>query len=361
MKSIAIVTLNGYFNYGNRLQNYALQATLQSFGYKVQTIRFSRESKINRYKSYLRDIKKGISHPTNYLVERQRHKVFKKFSLECIIETERVFNKDDDLTQLNKDFDYFVVGSDQVWNPSMNKLSSFFFLNFANESKRIAYAPSFGVSELPKNVESNYKEWISEIPFLSVREDDGVKIVKNLTSREIDVLVDPTMLLTKDKWIKVASPANNKPVESYLLTYFLGEISPEYKKQIINIAELKGLKIINLGDINEIDTYCTGPREFIDYINDCSIFCTDSFHGVVFSILLEKPFVVYKREGGVSMYSRIDTLLNKFMFCSRKAENIQINTSLFKMNFSHTIPILELERKRSYEFLINALEIKGVE
>lgn len=359
MKKIAISTLNGYFNYGNRLQNYALQETLNSLGFSVQTIRFNRYKKKDMYKPYLREVKKWITGPVAYSNEKQRQDVFISFSRKYIAETEKKFYMDDDLTQLNSKFDYFVVGSDQVWNPSMNKISSFFFLDFAENNKRIAYAPSFGISELSREISSKYQKWIKGIPHLSVREDDGAKIIKDLTDRDVSVLVDPTLLLTKEKWLDIAKSANNKPSGEYLLTYFLGEIPNEYKEQINEIAKIKRLKIINLGDINENDTYRTGPSEFIDYIKDCSIFCTDSFHGAVFSILLERPFIVYQRKGAVSMYSRIDTLLNKFELNERKSHNIEINEKLFEIDFSQTVPILEKERERAFNFLKSALNVEG--
>lgn len=358
MKKVAIVTLNGYFNYGNRLQNYALQEVLEAQGCSVETIRFNRDKKRNRYRFYIRETLSFLNSPTNYINEKKRHQIFMDFSRKYIKETEKIFYMDNDLTQLNGKFDHFVVGSDQVWNPRMNKVSSFFFLDFSDKNKRIAYAPSFGVSELPNSLTSYYQKWIKNIPHLSIREDDGAKIIKNLSGREADVLVDPTVLLTKEKWIDIAKAANNKPTKSYLLTYFLGGIPSKYKEQINKIAQIKGLKIINLGDINESDTYRTGPSEFIDYINDCSVFCTDSFHGAVFSILLQKPFIVYEREGAVSMFSRIDTLLNKFDLNDRKCEKIEINKNVFDIDFSHTLPLLNKEREHAISFLKNALKIE---
>jgi exopolysaccharide biosynthesis predicted pyruvyltransferase EpsI len=105
-------------------------------------------------------------------------------------------------------------------------------------------------------------------------------------------LADPILLLTKEKWLSIAKEASNKPKDKYLLTYFLGGIPTQYKKEIKKTAKENNLEIINLGDIKEKDTYQTGPSEFIDYINNCSVMFTDSFHGTVFSILFEKPFVV---------------------------------------------------------------------
>ena len=358
MKKIAIVTLNGYFNYGNRLQNYALQEVLNSLGFDVQTLRIIRDKRKNKYKFYFREIKRWGTRPIRTYYEKQRHSIFVEFSSRYIAETKTIYYLDDDLSKLNSYFDYFIVGSDQVWNPNMNKVSPLFFLEFADTSKRIAYAPSFGISELPYEVIPSYKKWIDAIPYLSVREDDGAKIIKYLTGRDVSVLVDPTLLLTKKEWLNIARAASNKPTKEYLLMYFLGQVSEDCQKQINEVANSKGLKIINLGDIKEREIYCTGPSEFIDYINNCSILCTDSFHGVVFAIIMRKPFIVYERKGIESMYSRINTILDKFDLNERKAKNIKELGNVFDINFSHTIPILKREREKAIGFLKQAL-IKG--
>lgn len=193
---------------------------------------------------------------------------------------------------------------------------------------------------------------------LSVREDDGAKIIKELTGKDAPVLVDPTLLLTREKWLSIAKEASNKPKGKYLLTYFLGGIPDNYKKQIKNIVKENKLEVINLGDIREKETYITGPSEFIDYINNCSILCTDSFHGAVFSILLEKPFIVFERIGSTSMYSRIDTLLNKFKLNYRKAENMTWGEDVFNIDFSHIPSILSSERKKAIDYLNDALNVK---
>ena len=107
-------------------------------------------------------------------------------------------------------------------------------------------------------------------------------------------------------------------------------------------------------------TYKTGPGEFIDYINSASVFFTDSFHGVVFSILMQTPFVVYERiSKSSSMYSRIETLLDMFELRSREANNARDKKDIFNIDFSHIQPILEYERKKALDYLKNALGIKG--
>lgn len=372
MKKIAILTLNGYFNYGNRLQNYALQEVLKSLNFDVETIINDRKSASKkRLIERIYNLRKNSTKELYYKIYNifwrnickdsiiKRTEIFKQFTLDYIKETRYTISKNNIPENLSERYNYFVTGSDQVWNPVNLHGSSIYFLTFAEKHKRIAYAPSFGVSELKPEYIENYKEWISGMYKLSVREDDGAKIIKDLTGRDAPVLVDPTLLLTKEKWLSISKEAHNKPKGKYLLTYFLGGVPDKAKRQIKSIVKENNLEVINLGDIKEKETYRTGPSEFIDYINSCSILCTDSFHGTVFSILMEKPFIVYKRIGNsLSMFSRINTLLDKFDLNSRKAENIRSNEEAFNIDYSHVPPILEAERNKAFNYLKEALNIK---
>lgn len=363
---IGIITLNGYFNYGNRLQNYSLQQILIDEGYAVETVVFeisnrkkkNEKAKLINCNRLKRIIYNCIKKKVYYKINLQKQNIFKQFTEKNIFEKHIKADDYEMLVSISQEYDFFITGSDQVWNPNYNFGSSIYFLTFAEKHKRIAYAPSFGVSEIKPEFVENYKEWISGMNRLSVREDDGAKIIKDLTGRDAPVLVDPTLLLTREKWLSIAKEASNKPKGKYLLTYFLGGIPDNYKKQIKNIVKENGLEVINLGDIREKETYITGPSEFIDYINNCSILCTDSFHGTAFSILFEKPFIVFERIGSTSMYSRIDTLLNKFKLNYRKAENMAWGEDVFNIDFSHIPSILSSERKKAIDYLNDALNVK---
>ena len=377
MRKVGIITLNGYFNYGNRLQNYALERVLRSFDCDTSTIKVqnidastSKDTVLYRLQRIVRKDKgeildklqrktRNIIHKTEIKEStRIRTEIFKDFTKKHIRETDLTISNGDINKDIIEQYDFFVAGSDQVWNPYYVQGSSTYFLDFAPKEKRISYAASFGVATLPEEYKENYREFIINILHLSVREEAAAKIIKDLTGKDALVHVDPTMLLTKDQWLGISKKASNKPDSEYLLTYFLGGIPKEHERRIKQIAQSKDLTIVNLGDIREKDTYRTGPSEFIDYINDCSILCTDSFHGAVFSILLEKPFVVYDRVGSTSMYSRIDTLLDKFDLTTRKAESISTLNDLFNIDFSHVPPILEMERNKSFDYLKNALKIR---
>lgn len=377
MEKIAIVTLNGYFNYGNRLQNYALQETLKELNFEIETIIINNKHKKNN-NTLSKRTKNLIKRPLNEIFKkvgnkawntinkdeineskRMRTEIFKNFTYEYIKETDYTICDNNIPEKLSDKYDYFIAGSDQVWNPNYIYGSPIYFLTFAEKHKRIAYAPSFGISEIMPAQRENYKKWILGMNKLSVREDDGANIIKELTGREAPVLVDPTLLVTKEKWLSISKEAENKPKGKYLLTYFLGGVPQNYGRQIQNIAKDNNLEVINLGDIKEKETYRTGPSEFLDYVNSCSVFCTDSFHGAVFSILFEKPFIVYERMGSsLSMFSRINTLLDKFDLRSREVENIKTNEQIFNTDYLNAPAILESERNKSFDYLKQALNIE---
>jgi len=307
-KKVEILTLPGYFNYGNRLQNYALQEVIKNFSEEVETLILPKVSvqssgifnKIKKVFSYplSKTAKVAVSIINNkirtikykYILEQRENK-FKQFSQKYI--NEKHVNNSDELKQIAKDADYFVVGSDQVWHPY--NMDQYYSLQFVEEKKRIAYAPSFAISEIPEDVKPQYKEWLSSIPYISVREKEGAKIIKELTGRDVPVLVDPTLLLTKDEWLKISKVHAYKPSSKYLISYFWGKIPTERKTLIKQIAKKYNLEIVSIADLKDKKTYIADPSEFIDYINSASLVLTDSYHGTIFSILMETPFFVYER------------------------------------------------------------------
>lgn len=366
MKNVGIITLNGYFNYGNRLQNYALQEVLKSYDCNVETIlvdhkKMSRTSV--QLKNELKKILKVLLGKTSFKdlkASNLRQQRFYNFSKQFINESNYYISDNNLPDKLNDSFDYFITGSDQVWNPEYNFKSSIYFLGFAPRVKSISYAASFGISEIPSDCIENYRDWLNDISNISVREEAGAKIIKDLTGRNASVVLDPTLLLTRDDWLAISKESSNKPKKRYLLTYFLGNVSKENRDKIDQIAQTEDLEIVQLANIKDKSAFAADPSEFIDYINSSEVFLTDSFHGSVFSILLEKPFVVFEREGSKnSMNSRIDTLLRTFELEQRKWENISNNKEVFNIDYSNVPEILEIERKRSLLFIEKSIGLNS--
>lgn len=377
MKKVGIITLNGYFNYGNRLQNYALQETIKSYGFLVETIVIHKiktvklkEVSLEGARTYLISIKKWIKNPRYHKRQTLFMNFTRRYIDEVIYENSKdekskdeksvdgnskdEISKDEIFLELDNNYDFFVCGSDQVWNPYYMEDRKVFFLSFTKNHKKIAYAPSFGVSRIPKKYMNDYKEGLSSFKSLSAREEIGAKIIYKIIGKEASVVIDPTLLLTKKEWIHIAVPSVYKPKGKYLLTYFLGEKSDEMKEYIHMIAKVYRLNIINLADVKERKGYVTGPLEFIDFIKDASILFTDSYHGSIFSILLETPFVVMERKGEkYSMNSRLETLLKTFHLESRRYEQM-CKEQLFVGHYEGLDDILEKERKKALDYLYQA-------
>ena len=377
MKKIGIITITDYVNYGNRLQNYASQEVLKSLGFDVETIvnvpkveiEGGVEFTITRIKNALKlspivlidkaimKAKDKLSHGKYTACQKAKDKSFRVFTKQYINETDFVVSENNIPKDLGEQYDYFAVGSDQIWNPTLRKGSAFDFIQFASQNKRIAFSPSFGVSSIPEKYTDIYKKWISEMAFLSVREQAGADIIKKLTGRESEVLIDPTLMLTKEQWLQIAHPAEKKPKGKYLLTYFIGVVSAKRKKWLKDFATKHQLEIVQMASLEDVERYDANPGEFIDYIGSAEIVCTDSFHAVIFSTLMQTPFVVFDREGrSAPMSSRIDTLLSKLKFEDRKFSSISTSENIFKIDFSHIPKIVELEQQKMLNYLNRALK-----
>jgi hypothetical protein len=255
-----------------------------------------------------------------------------------------------------KNIDYFVVGSDQVWNPNFGRLTDIELLTFTNKPK-ISFSASFGISELPDEYRKKTKNAIKDFKAISVREDAGKKIVEELTGRtDIEVLVDPTMLLSAEEWNIVSKKPKQIKNYKYILNYFLGELPENWKIEIDRIAKENNCEIINILNPND-PFYEAGPSEFLYLEKNAFLVCTDSFHSSVFSIIYDTPFIVFERQDKhISMNSRIDTLLSKFNLQNRRFKG-EITEDLLKCDYKEAKKILEKEKQKSINFLKKALDI----
>jgi hypothetical protein len=212
---------------------------------------------------------------------------------------------------------------------------------------------------IPENYRHCFRHGLSHMAHISVRESAGAKIINELTGCDVPVLVDPTLMLTKDLWLAIARPDEHKPRKSYILTYFLGDMPVDVSKMINKLAERDNLEMVQLAKLTDKKRYTSGLSEFIDYINSASILFTDSYHGGVFSVLFEKPFVLVDRIARTpSMSSRIDELLSKFELEDRRWTNMYSINDVYKVDFSHVPQILAVERGKALAYLRTALKIE---
>ena len=339
---VGIVTIYDFFNHGNRLQNYALEQTLIKMGHDVTTFAITPK----KVYSYVLPIASCL--PFIPVVSRMNKskKHTKKYFHNVIIN--RYSKKK--LKALGDEFDAFIIGSDQVWNPKYmaNKFVS--FLKFAEKDKCIAYAPSFGIEVLPEKLKKEFADGLSHIKYLSVRENEGKKILENQFGfQNVPLVVDPTFLLDKADWQKFSTEVKDKPKE-YVVTYFLAP-KKEYKQKVKQISKKFNLPVINLN--NSFDKFFkTNPSEFIDLLLGAKLVCTNSFHGHAMSIILEKPFVSFL--SFKSTKSRIHTLLKLTDLENRNWQTLK-EKDYFVLDYSKVREKIEQEREKSLAFLSEAL------
>lgn len=350
---VGIITINDNDNYGNRLQNYAVQEILKTRNIDSVTLKNVMDLNFKRnfgYRFIKYCMKKVLKREKNEFPGRKEK--FEDFNRNIKFSKNYITA----YSKINKKFDYFITGSDQVWNPYFFRLSDVDFLCFAEPNKRIAFSASFGLSELSEEKKRLPRKYLNNFKAISVRENAGKNIIEEITERkEIEVLLDPTMMLKSEEWEKIMKEPDEIPQKKYILNYFLGKLSKEKMNEIKRIADENDCEIINILDKND-KYYITGPSEFIYLEKNAFLICTDSFHSSVFAILFNRPFIVFDRveDGENKMNSRIDTLLDKLNLKNRKFDKKITNKNL-NHNYYECYKILEKEREKTNYFLKKAL------
>ena len=342
MKKAGIITLFGEYNFGNRLQNYAVQETLKRFNLEVETI---------KYLGLYDDVASEEND-----IHKNRLAKFKKFNENIKFGKDIIYKEYDVPEGFADQYDYFVMGSDQIWNFTYDTIfSEKAFASFALKHKKVSFSASFGINYTPEEgteLHRMCKEKIEDIKAISVREHAGKDIVKKLTGRtDVEVLIDPTMMLKQEDWEKVMKKPENLKTDKFIVKSFLGNSLDNSWKEICRIAEENDCEIIDISDKNS-PYYDMGPAEFLYLEKNAFLVATDSFHACVFSILFSTPFIVFERDDNKleSMHSRIETLLKTFNMENRVFKQ-RIDESIFDNNYTEAHKVLEQERTRVNEFL----------
>jgi len=358
MTKIGIVTIVDYNNYGNRLQNYALSTTLKKLCPNARIVTFKNDARLNDNKGIIKNLEMILKHfytdvKIGLYMTSERGKRFSEFNkLLDMSESISIYNK-------NKKCDKYVVGSDQVWKPTYRRLSSIDLLTFEkNSRKKIAYAASIGIDEIDDVAKNKIKKHLTkdDFAFISLREESGKRLVEDITGRDDIVhVLDPTLLLSFEEWEKIEKSPSFEIPEKYILTYFLGQNT--YKKDILQLANENTLEVINLNDKTSSDYYNVGPREYLYLFHHATAIFTDSFHAIVFSLIYDKPFYVLDRKqtGMNNMNSRIDSFLKTFGLEDRHVKSV-LQKNFLEKDYCKVYEILEKERKKSLDFLINSLK-----
>lgn len=323
-------------NFGSQLQVLATIKAVESLGFETEIIRYRKKFTIpfvfqqlprffNLYfiKSKLNAKKKQKLIKNHFEVNRQvmiRNKRFGDFVERYFTNLSKVNNGWKELKEYScSRYDIFLCGSDQLWLPN-NLGSHFYTLEFAPDEKpKIAYATSFGVSQIPWYQKKRTKKYLDRFAYISTREIRGQEIIKDLTDKTVPVVCDPTLLLSAEEWEDIIP--NKRIIEDkYIFCYFLGT-NISHREEALMLKQKTGYKIVTVPFLDnfveydlsfgDISLYDIDATDFVNLIRHAEYVLTDSFHGTVFSILNHKSFVTFRRfsEGKTSRNSRIDSLL----------------------------------------------------
>ena len=370
MKKVALMTWFQHDNYGTVLQSVATTRVVNDMGYYVDGIdyfskgynRTTKLEKVLNRQLLVNKIKKSIKYrkyaKRSNLKRTEAFKAFKDKYLNMTKPTQT----SSELFLLNKEYDAFICGSDQIWTPKA--FNSKYYLDFvAVPEKMVAYAPSFGMSTITDEfIKNRIVEHVKRFKHLSVREEQGAKLLKELCGIEAKVVLDPTLLLSREEWDDYSIKTNIN--SSYLLCYFLGD-NDDYWNHVDMIANKYGLDVVVI-PIHTKDYYRgyeiqegVGPGEFLSLIKNASFVCTDSFHGSIFSVVYQRPFLTYKRfsdNSSDSQNSRIYNLLKLINMQDRIVSSSKFNIDdILMCDFSIAFKVISEESKRSKEYLNNSL------
>lgn len=360
-----IITFHGAHNYGAILQAYALQEFITANVCKCDMINYRKDSQIDFNSLYphrngIKSLVKNILMLRYHKERKLREQNFENFLKKKLNITE-LYTKSDDLASIGEKYDYYIAGSDQIWNTSKEcDMSLAYFLDFVSDNKvKIAYAASIGSSSI-ENIEP-YKKYIEKFQAISCREKRGSEVIEKVVGKNIPVVLDPTLLVDNKVFIDLLKEIEIKE-KDYILYYsldgfdkrkhnvdILKKLSIETNKKVVVITpewpkkEKEFINIIN-----------AGPIEFLAYIYNASIVCTNSFHGTALSIALNKNFFVLERYDGKD--DRKHTILNILDLKDRVIEdrksvtNLEINIDYDKVNKT-----LAQYKELSSEFLLKAM------
>lgn len=359
----AILTISDYNNYGNRLQNYALEMLLKQYG-ETTTI-YSCINNASAEKTLIYFLKKmikriySLAFSDDRSLKYVRNRKIREMSNRLIPDDSFIFSMKRGLIHKKKDiFDSLVIGSDQVWNYKWlsNQGLALRLGSFALDNHPvISYAASFGVSEIDnEEARAIFRKYLPKLKAISVREDRGAELVKEMTGLDAIVVLDPTLMLAADKWLEITEDFVPDD-EKYVLTYFLGCPTEKQEHDIQLYAKTYGCRVRRILDLRDKETYAAGPQDFVELFSKAQYVFTDSYHACCFSILFHKQFTVFNRSGmtgKASMNSRMETL-----FRLSGLDSVMMDSGFApKIDYQKVDRLLELHRKESQDWLDKAMK-----
>lgn len=357
MKSqkIGVLTFHRSLNYGAVLQAYGLVKSIEKLGYECELIDY-RNERLEESDSIKRFIKtKEILRAGYQFLEMPfwfiRRKRFNKFL--------KLANISDRIISINQEIEdeyfKFFVGSDQVWNYKVTGLDkSYFFTEIQDKSKINSYAASFGVSTIPEDLYPVYKNGLERFNSISVREPQGAAIVENLTGVSPKVAIDPSLLISKEEWLTLID--NQKKIDGDYIVIYQRAYSESLIKFAQELSRKTNCKIVTINGnprqfIRAKYILDAGPIEFLNIFANAKFIVTNSFHGVAFSLNLNKNFYVELLDEKFGVNSRLENIIEYFNISDRKIKGNNLVGELKLLDFNIINKKLSEARNDSLDFL----------
>lgn len=366
---IGILTFHRPINYGAILQATALQEYLNIqeknaiiIDYRHPRIEHDRKligSRYSKERSLYANIRSLIRDIIEYSREKQLHDKFDEFLKKHIRLTEKCDNNES-LEKVSNEVNTLLVGSDLVWNWEIDsELNEVFFLQFAKKFNgyKASYASSIGSSKIPGELKTKYSKYLEIFDTISVREENAKRLLQPMTDKNIEVVLDPTLLLDSLNWERFEEDVNAP--DMYILVYLL-ESSSDIIDIVSHIVKVYNLPIVFFDRFNVYKCkgkcmHLAGPGQFLTLIKNAQIVITNSFHGAVFSVLYKRQFFCIPHS---SRGSRMIDLLNKLELSNRISRNVNdVEKELHNdIDFETTEKKLQEYRDKSTEYLKRIME-----
>lgn len=366
--NIAVITRHAITNYGSLLQAFATQKVIEDLGHNCEIIDYVRDDEsymkhevtlLKKKSDWYNNIIKRIVYlalrqPESIMAGRRFEKEQKKY-----LNLTKRYTSEQQLKEDRPNVDAYITGSDQVWGPVADgTYDSVYCLSFTSDSdRRLAYAASFGRTEMTSELEVYYRNWLSKYESVAVREDSAVELLRkmNICSKQV---LDPTLLLDSNFWNQYLMPIKH---EKYILVYQLHNDKKlgEYAKKV---AETKGLPLIRISaSLHQISrpgkfVWCPRIGEFLSYIKNAECMITDSFHGTAFAINFNTSFVEVLPNNNTG--TRNMSILKLTGLSNRILKNDKdIYLASEKVDFTYANKIIENKRKESKVVLDSMIQL----
>ena len=350
MRKVGIVTIFDLNNYGNRLQNYAVEQILKKCGVVPTTLVLPCYGEIFKYNNKLENFAKKIYSRIFKNNRIERYLSFLKFQKN--MNAKNISNTSD----LNDLYDMFIVGSDQVWHPDV--ISDDMFLRFAEKKKRATISPSFGLDGIPKEKGDYYRNGLCGFNKITVREESGKDIIEGLCDVQVDVNLDPVFMLDSEEWDRVSKPVKGV-ADRYIIKCMLGDDNLDNEEIINKIAQEKKIEIIDIHDESK-RLYKIGPGEFIWLIKNAQFVITNSFHAIAFSVIYRKDFVALNRyQDKNDMNTRLEYVLKRFGLIDQFVSGCNDFTT-DKVDYTETMKILKKEQDKMMKYIRDVLQDSSI-